>query len=193
MKKKKWIALVLMMVLVVFAACDNSEASESAVVTAEQMNVVEGNVDSQMTGAPADEMVVEVACVQLEDSARWEELTIYYSNGRADGLDTESMEAELSAEQLIDALAKHNVVSIDTKVLAFECVEEQGRTVLKLDLSKAFGEYLKTMGQSGEEVALAALTNTFLDNYQADGLWLMVEGKTLKTAHGSYDEELIFQ
>ena len=63
---------------------------------------------------------------------------------------------------------------------------------MALDLSGAFGEYVKTMGESGEKVVMAALTNTFLENYGADGLVLTVEGEVLETRHASYGEELTF-
>lgn len=193
MKKKKWMALVMMMVLVVCAACNHSEASESAIIGAAEMSIMEERVDSQPAGAPAEGMAVEYMYMQPEDDTV-QELIVYHSNDRADGLETERMEAqELTAGALIDALATHNVASIDTKVLAFECVEAQGNRTLKLDLSEAFGEYLKTMGKSGEDVVIAALTNTFLENYHADGLWLTVDGQILETEHAIYGEALTFR
>ena len=41
-----------------------------------------------------------------------------------------------------------------------------------LDLSEAFGAYASSMGTDGEYVVIAALTDTFLDAYQADSLRL---------------------
>lgn len=196
MKKKKWMALGMMLVFVVCVACNGSEASETAAIENVEMRVVEGSVDSQPTGAEAEGILVQYAFEETESIQKeivTQNLTIYYSNQRADGLETEILsDKELTAEGLISALSRHNIVSIDTKVVAFEILKEQDKTILKLDLSKAFGEYLKTMGKSGEDVVIAALTNTFLDNYQAEGLWLTVEGQTLETANASYEKELIY-
>lgn len=188
MKKKKWLAAAVMLVLVVFAACDNSE--ETVAVT------------SDMTGMKAQAVVPEITGGQAEDVgvnyvyAEPVEMVIYYSNGRAEGLEKEILEVtEMTPEEIIHNLSRHHIVSIDTKVLGFteREADAQGRRVLELDLSKAFGEYLRTMGADSEEVILTALTHTFLENYQADGLLLTVDGRRLETSHGVYEEELVCQ
>lgn len=173
MKRKKWMALVMLLVLVVCVACDDSRASE--ITEAEGMVLGYGQ---------RDEVEASVDC----------ELTIYYGDGQADGLLVEVVQAEeLTAENLLDALARRNIVSIDTKVQSLECVEEKGKTHLKLDLSEAFGQYLNTMGENSEKVVMAALVNTFLYNYQAEELQLTVEGQVLETIYASYGEGLTWQ
>ena len=87
----------------------------------------------------------------------YEEVTIYYGNGASSELNTEVTEIEqLTAENLIAVLAKHNIVSLDTKVNAFEEQETDGEKMIYLDLSKAFREYLKTMTQEGESIIIAS-------------------------------------
>lgn len=188
MKKKKWLAAAVMLVLVVFAACDDSDGAAA--------------VTSDMTGMEARTVVPEITGGQAEDGevnyvyAEPVEMVVYYSNGRADGLEKETLEVTgMTPEEIIHNLSSHNIVSIDTKVLGFTKREAdaQGRLVLELDLSKAFGEYLRTMGADGEGVILAALTNTFLENYQADGLLLTVDGGRLETGHGTYEGEFVYQ
>ncbi len=188
MKNKKWLAAVMMLVFLVFAACDDAgqAAAETSGLTEMEAQAgsfidIGGRAEEAGTGKSAEGT---------------EELIVYRSNGKADGLETEIHRVgALTPEEVINCLSKHNIVSMDTKVLGFEVKkdEERGRTVLELDLSKAFGEYLRTMGKDSEEVVLSALANTFLENYQADGILLTVEGKTLETAHGIYGGELIFK
>ncbi|WMC92101.1 GerMN domain-containing protein [Kineothrix sp. MB12-C1] len=140
--------------------------------------------ETQSIQKPEEELVVK---------EEMEELTVYFSNKRADGLETEVISVEkITPEIIIDHLAIHNIVSIDTKVNEFEETAEEGRNLLKLDLSKAFGEYLKTMGTSGEIMIMAALTDTFLQAYEADALQLTVEGAVIETGHEIYEEPLTF-
>lgn len=97
---------------------------------------------------------------------------------------------EKTAEELLDALAKHNIVSLDTKVLSFEEKEDDGVKVLHLDLSRAAGEYLKTMSREAECIIIASVVNTFLENFDADKVYIAVDGKPLKTKNAEYEEAL---
>jgi len=121
------------------------------------------------------------------------QVRIYYCPIGTGGLEVASEEmASLTPESILTHLSRHNIVSIDTKVEKFR--EEQGEKekILHLDLTKDFGEYLNTMGMQSEEIIMAALTNTFLDAYEADGIVVTVEGKTLKTTNYEYADTLRF-
>lgn len=121
------------------------------------------------------------------------EATIYYGNAASDKLNTEiSAMEQLTAENLVDALAVHNIVSLGTKVNSFDEKEEDGMKVLYLDLDKAFREYLKTMNAGSEKIILASLTATFLEAYDAQGIVITIDGKVLETNHGTYDEPFIY-
>lgn len=117
-----------------------------------------------------------------------ETAVIYYGKGGSLELIQETVEiGELAPDELIDALAKHNIVPLlDTKVLSFETVEEDGKKILSLNLSKAFGEYLRTMSKEAECIIVASIVDTFLENYGADALQLMVEGEAVSTDNGDY-------
>ena len=124
---------------------------------------------------------------QTKDAVRGEEAVIYYGDGGSIALKQETIEVEaVTPDELIGVLARHNIVSLDTKVLSFE----QEDAVLHLDLSKAAGEYLRTMSKEAECIIVAAVVNTFLENYDADAIYIMVEGEALVTANAVYSEEL---
>lgn len=126
---------------------------------------------------------------EKEESSNQIETTIYYGNGASDKLDTEiSTMEELTADNLLNALAGHNIVSIGTKVNSCEEVEENGIKFLYLDLDKTFREYLKTMSDESEKVIIASLTATFLEAYDAERIVITVDGKVLETNHKTYDE-----
>lgn len=226
MKKRNWMILAMLLIVVVMAACGSSgnlAANELTAIPVKDSSMVETETVGAVNGM--DEIVDEVInnrqgdTIEGEDAIRdeipeeevaetqsiqkpeeelvvkeeMEELTVYFSNKRADGLETEVISVEkITPETIIDHLAIHNIVSIDTKVNEFEETAEGGRNLLKLDLSKAFGEYLKTMGTSGEIMIMAALTDTFLQAYEADALQLTVEGAVIETGHEIYEEPLTF-
>lgn len=128
-----------------------------------------------------------------EEDVVFEEVTIYYGHGASSELNTEVVALEqLTAENLIAALAKHNIVSLDTKVNAFEEQEVDGAKIIYLDLSKGFREYLKTMTQEGESIIIASVTDTFLEAYDADAIVLKTDGVALETNNASYEEPLSF-
>ncbi|MFT3986017.1 MAG: hypothetical protein QM697_19135, partial [Lachnospiraceae bacterium] len=53
----------------------------------------------------------------VTDSQNLQELVIYYSNSKADGLETETvLVEEVTPDAIIGYLAGHNIVSIDTRV-----------------------------------------------------------------------------
>lgn len=171
MEKKRWVTGAALFFLFLSAAC-GSPAQPAQ----------EGQ--TQLPAAAGEAKAVKT----VESS---EILNIYYGNAKADGLKVETKTVEaVVPETIIGCLANHNIVSIDTKVNSFDTDEEDGERILYLDLSKAFGEYLNTMGESGELVIMAALTNTFLEAYGADALVLTVDGGVLETGHAVYDEPL---
>ena len=125
--------------------------------------------------------------IQPEKDVQSEEAVIYYGDGGSVALKQETIELKaVTPDELIGALSRHNIVSLDTKVLSFE----QRDAVLYLDLSKAAGEYLRTMSKEAECIIVAAVVNTFLGNYDADAIYIMVEGEALVTSNAEYTEAL---
>lgn len=168
MSKKKWLPIMGITILLC-AACGK-----------EQIPAVNQQEST--------EEVQETLQQTTEESAESVSVRIYFSRIGEMGL--ESAEETLNGlrpETIISHLSLHNITSIDTKVNSFSEEQENGKKILYLDLTKAYGEYVNTMNEQSEDLILAALTKTFLEAYQADGLMLTVEGKALTTAHQTYD------
>lgn len=120
-----------------------------------------------------------------------EEIVLYYSNGTFDSLESETVEVvEKTPEAIISALARHNIVSLDTKVLSFSEEDMVGGKILHMDLSKALDGYLRTMTKEAESVIIASITDTFLESYGADYIYITVEKKPLTTPYAVYDGAL---
>ncbi|MDE5597716.1 MAG: GerMN domain-containing protein [Lachnospiraceae bacterium] len=172
-KNKKATALLSLVILCGLAACGNATQEAEAAV-------IEVTAD-----APVNEETEEA--VQTD-------VMIYYGNGASDNLDMEiSTMEQVTADNLIDALAKHNIVSIGTKVNSFDEEDNNGVKTLHLDLSKTFHEYLKTMTEEGENIIMCSVAATFLKAYDADEIAITVEGDVLQTDHATYEEPLRFK
>lgn len=124
---------------------------------------------------------------QAKNEVQGEEAVVYYGDGGSVALKEETIEVKtVTPDELIGTLAKHNILSLDTKILSFG----QENEMLYLDLSKAAGEYLRTMSREAECIIVAAVANTFLRNYDADAIYIMVEGEALATSNAVYTEAL---
>lgn len=170
MSRKKWLPMIGITILLC-AACGKEQIPA---------------VNQEST-----EEVQESLQQTTEESAEPVQVRIYFSRIGEMGL--ESAEETLNGlrpENIISHLSLHNITSIDTKVNSFSEEKENGKKILYLDLTKAYGEYVNTMNKQSEELILAALSKTFLEAYDADGLMLTVEGKSLTTAHQTYDAPL---
>jgi len=127
---------------------------------------------------------------EREAGTETKEAVICYGKDMESGLTQETVTADkITPDVLLGALARHNIVPLlDTKALSLEEREEDGKRVLYLDLSRAFREYLMTMSMEAECIIVSSIANTFLENYEADAVYIKVEGETLVSSHVEYTE-----
>lgn len=127
-----------------------------------------------------------------EEKEPEQEAVICYGRDWGSDLTQETIQvSEITPEVLLGALARHNIVPLfDTRALSMEEKEQDGKKVLYLDLSEAFGEYVQTMSREAECIIVASVVNTFLANYDADAVYLTVEGKTFESSNAIYNEFL---
>ncbi len=189
MKEKRRMLLAAVVFMLAVVACGNVSGktgvmAEEAVPATSSHKLLTDGLEYLLSEEKED-------VIQIPDTvaAEGDETIIYFGDGSSDTLVSETvMIEEKSPEILIDMLAGHNIVSLDTKVIDFT-VEEDGKTLV-LDLSAEFSEYLKTMGQTAENIIVASLAETFLENYDAEAIYLKVEGEPLKTRYAEYTEAL---
>lgn len=126
------------------------------------------------------EQEVSADAIEEEEAADSVSFVVYYSNRSCDGLNSQEEKAEeLTADVLIAALARHNIVSLDTKVLSFSEEEKEEGKVLYLDLSKEMDNYLDTMTKAAKDIILDSIASTFLRNYDADIIFIQIAGEPL--------------
>lgn len=125
------------------------------------------------------------------DNAREKAVICYGKNVDSDLMQEEITAEEITPDVLLNALAKHNIVPLlNTKALSMVEREEEGKKLLYLDISGSFREYLLTMSTEAECIIISSIVNTFLANYDADAVYITVEGETLVTSSASYAEAL---
>mgnify|MGYP001135840760 CR=1 FL=1 len=195
MKKRNMAALALLAVMLL-TAC--GRAADTAVTTEEfvvpEMSSKEMLVNSleYLLEEEPDKSVEESDRIQEESEEQEKATVICYGKDMGSGLTEEVITAEqITPDVLLGALARHNIVPLlDAKALSMEEREEDGRRILYLDLSGSFREYLMTMSTEAECIIISSIANTFLANYDADAVYITVEGETLVTSHMSYTEAL---
>lgn len=199
MKKRNRMAYALMAV-VLLTACGRTA---DAAVTTEEIVVPEMSskdilVNSleylleEEQGEETEEEEPEVTGTPEEETTPQMEAVICYGRDLNSELTQETIQVpEVTPEALLSALARHNIVPLfDTRALSMEEKEQDGKKVLCLDLSEAFGEYMKTMSEDAECIIAASVVNTFLANYDADAVYITVEGEMLETSNAVYKEAL---
>lgn len=141
---------------------------------------------------PAQQAGEETGTQENETGTKEKGIVICYGKDMESGLLEETVTAEeITPEVLVAALARHNILPLlDMKVLSMEEREEDGRKLLYLDLSGTFREYLQTMSKEAECIIISSVANTFLANYDADAVYIMVEGETLVTSNAEYTEAI---
>lgn len=165
-----------------------SEEKEDIIQIPETQESKEG---SEADSVKRQEKQEDTVSDNTAEEAESVQIILYYSNGTFDSLDSEIVEVEnKTAETIISALSRHNIVSLDTKVNSFKEEEMVGGKRLRLDLSRAMDEYLRTMTREAESIIIASVTDTFLDNFEADSICITVEGKPLTTPYAVYDKDL---
>lgn len=96
-------------------------------------------------------------------------ISVYSQNDAGTGLN-QAMDAvsELTADAIVDKLIEYGVLEEGTKVLKFD--KKDGTATL--DLSK-----IPNKGSDGNAIMMAAVGNTFIENFEVDKLKLLVNGK----------------
>lgn len=194
MMKRKMLIVLLTGVLLSVSACSNSsstdvsqsdnqknEQQESDSNNGKNENKDEENKDDQVTD---DSNKNDNQAAQEETSAK---ITVYMSNDDATAFVSESVEiAELTPENIVNALIEKSVLSSDVQVLKCDKQTVDGVESLEVDFNEAFGAYICSMGSTGEYYTIGSVVNTFLDAYGCEKIKITVEGNTLESGHAEY-------
>ncbi len=203
MKKRNMAALALLAVMLLTACGRVSDVTvttkEIVVPEMSSKDILVNSLEYLLEEEPEEETVKERegeetaadnGTVEM-DNAREKAVICYGKNVDSDLMQEEITAEEITPDVLLNALAKHNIVPLlNTKALSMVEREEEGKKLLYLDISGSFREYLLTMSTEAECIIISSIVNTFLANYDADAVYITVEGETLVTSSASYAEAL---
>ena len=188
-KLRTGIVLLGVLSMLTFAAC-NEETKQNVNEQNTNSSTLKGEgMDSQENGESEGqaEDLLEIAEVAQEKK----QVEIFYGNEDGDRILSEVIEMEsVTAAKVMQQLVKKEVVSAEAKVLGITKQTQDGKIRLKLNMSKEFGEFVSTMGSSGEYIIVGSLVNTFLRVYDADDVLILIEGETFETGHQTYENYL---
>ena len=192
--KRKMLIVLLTGVLLSVSACSNSSSTDASQSDNQKNEQQKSDNDNQKNEkqdeqSEADQMEddsdkKENQTVQEDKSA---EITIYTSNDDATAFVSESVEiAELTPENIVNALLENSVLSSDVQVLKCDKQTVDGVESLEIDFNEAFGAYVCSMGTTGEYYTIGSVVNTFLDAYGCEKVKITVGGNALETGHAEY-------
>ena len=171
------------------------EVSPSAEVETEQPQETEtvSEEEEEKTDSANEE---KRASNSSDNSSKEEEngIRIYYADSQAEHVISENIgEEEVTPELLLSQLAKHNVISKNTKVNSIKQTKsESDGNCLAVDFSQEFQDDLFTQGTAGEFLMMGSVVNTFLRAYDADSMTITVNGNPLESGHCIYEKPMKF-
>lgn len=115
--------------------------------------------------------------------------SIYLPNNNADGFDTKVINTDkISAEIVLNELINYKVIPADVSINNFKIKDG----LIMIDFSESFADTVCSMGTSGETMIVGSVVNTFLDAFQAEKVFLTINGEILESGHVIYDFEIGF-
>lgn len=115
--------------------------------------------------------------------------TIYLPDGNAEGFVTQTVwVSQISADGVLEQLQRAKLLPETVIINAFGAEGDQ----LNIDFNTAFADIINSVGTSGERMIIGSLVNTFLNAFQAESVFLTVEGEILESGHVVYDFPITF-
>ncbi|MBR6596090.1 MAG: GerMN domain-containing protein [Oscillospiraceae bacterium] len=116
-------------------------------------------------------------------------MNIYLPDENAENFNTipttiDALDADLILEMLIENSMLHEDIALNS----VELVDSQ----LNLDFNQAFLDQLLTYGTAGERMMIGCVVNTYLSIYEAENVYITVNGKIIESGHVVYDFPMEF-
>ena len=184
-KLQKGMVLFGVLSMLTLGGCNENGKADANLVNEESVDLQEDADASQ----EVNEEIMEIAAVVSEKK----QVEIYFGNEDGDAIVSEVVEMEtVTATDVMEELVRKGVVTKESELLGVVKQSEDGKIRLKINMSKKFGEYVSSMGSSGEYIIIGSVVNTFLKLYDAEEVLILIEGESFETGHQLYDNYLQF-
>ncbi len=134
--------------------------------------------------APVTEPEATLQETELETTAPNVPLNVFIPNENADGFETmptviDSTDGEVILQMLIENSMLNEDIRLNSLTL-------EGRQ-LNLDFNQAFADQLCSYGTAGERMLMGCIVNTYLSVFDADSVYITVDGQIVESGHVIYD------
>lgn len=155
-----------------------------------------GNEKNSELDKPKDKMESHVTQSEDKDSQMKEdgddiveseeeqkrEIVLYYADEETGYMTTKNVQIK-DEKDIWRELQKAGIIKDNCELLNFS-VNDSNQTV-DIDVNHATGEWIRSMGTSGELVVAGCIINTYLDAYNCTKAKVTEEGEALVTSHGA--------
>ena len=94
----------------------------------------------------------------------------------------------LDGALILEMLIENSMLNEDISLNSAELVDSQ----LNLDFNQAFLDQLLTYGTAGERMMIGCVVNTYLSAYDAETVYITVNGEIIESGHVIYDFPMEF-
>ena len=94
----------------------------------------------------------------------------------------------LDGAKILELLIENSVLNEDIILNSAELSDSQ----LNLDFNQAFLDQLLTYGTAGERMMIGCVVNTYLSAYDAETVYISVNGEVMESGHVVYDFPITF-
>lgn len=148
-------------------------------------------ISQPATTVPAQSPTVQTSPLTPDETTEpvWYGLNIYIPNDNYDGFVTAPMLVDWRDPDLIlEHLIQYSILEEGIELNRFDIKDGH----IQLDFNKAFQNQLKSCGTSGENMLLGCVVNTYLYIYEAETVFITVDGGILESGHAIYDFPLYY-
>lgn len=112
-------------------------------------------------------------------------VTIYYVDGETAEIAEKNVEIK-DEYDIWENLKESGILTEGCELLSLNV--DQSEKKIDMDFNTATGDWIRSMGTTGETQIIGCIINTYLEAYGCDGIRLQEEGQPLQTSHGAnYD------
>lgn len=176
--------LILGLIMLMLQGCIQKESSveqrkqEETVWEEDPDNKEE---EEKIQGTEKDDMVSFSG-----DSQQTRSVRVYYVDDQTGQVTGRNVEIR-DENDIWAALQESAILTSDCHLLSMRLNEAEEK--IDLDFDSATGDWIRSMGTTGEIQIIGCIINTYLEAYDCDGIKLTEEGKPLQTSHGANYEE----
>lgn len=190
--KRKFLGIILVLSITsILSACTNKVEVVDKLQTEDQKETRTDTEAEELRNKENKELDGKENEKTEENTGETEDaqLTIFYGDSDSVNILSKSISVkEISPEEIIKQLGIVGIVPETLKINSFELSEGN----IKIDFSSDFTDMLRQQGTAGEYIMMGSVVNTFLAAYDAESIFITVEGETLESGHNVYDGKLKF-